>query len=423
MPGAAKGEKMTKRVVVTGIGLVTPVGNDTPSSWKALCEGTSGGGPITYFDASDQDARIACEVKGFDPKLWMPNAKEVRRNDRFVHFAMAGARQALADADLTIDERIRDDVGVIVGSGIGGLHACHDQFKTLFDRGPDRVSPFFITMFITDIAAGYIAMQTGARGPNFATVSACATGANAVGEAAEMIRRGDAVAMIAGGAESGITPMGIGAFASMHALSRRNDDPEHASRPFDAERDGFVMGEGAGILILEDEEFARQRGARIYCELAGYGATADAHHITEPAPGGAGLARAMERAITKAGARREDVTYINAHGTATLYNDRSETAAVKSVFGDHARKLAVSSTKSMIGHTLGAAGGIEAAVTALTVHHGVLTPTINFTHPDPECDLDYVPNTAREAKVGLALSNSMGFGGHNAVLAFRRYTG
>ena len=423
MPGAAKGEKMTKRVVVTGIGLVTPVGNDTPSSWKALCEGTSGGGPITYFDASDQDTRIACEVKGFDPKLWMPNAKEVRRNDRFVHFAMAGARQALADADLTIDERIRDDVGVIVGSGIGGLHACHDQFKTLFDRGPDRVSPFFITMFITDIAAGYIAMQTGARGPNFATVSACATGANAVGEAAEMIRRGDAVAMIAGGAESGITPIGIGAFASMHALSRRNDVPEHASRPFDAERDGFVMGEGAGILILEDEEFARQRGARIYCELAGYGATADAHHITEPAPGGAGLARAMERAITKAGARREDVTYINAHGTATLYNDRSETAAVKSVFGDHARKLAISSTKSMIGHTLGAAGGIEAAVTALTVHHGVLTPTINFTHPDPECDLDYVPNTAREAKVGLALSNSMGFGGHNAVLAFRRYTG
>jgi 3-oxoacyl-[acyl-carrier-protein] synthase II len=409
-------------VVVTGIGMVTPVGNDTATTWQALCAGTSGVGPITYFDASDQEARIAAEVKGFDATQYM-DRKEARRNDQFVRFALAASKQALADADFAITEENADDVGVIIGSGIGGLHACQEQFKVLFDRGPERVSPFFITQFISDMAAGVVSMALNARGPNFATVSACATGANAVGEAAEMIRRGDADAMLAGGSESGITAIGIASFATMRALSRRNDDPEHASRPFDAERDGFVMGEGAGVLLLEEESQARARGARIYAELVGYGCTADAYHVTEPAPQGEGLARAARRALEKGGLRPEDVAYINAHGTATVYNDRNETAAIKTVFGDHAYTLAVSSTKSMIGHTLGAAGGIEAAIAALAVTHGILPPTINLTHPDPECDLDYVPDEAREAKVNVALSNSMGFGGHNVVLAFRRYTG
>jgi len=413
---------MTKRVVVTGIGLVTAVGNDTATTWQALCEGHSGVGPITLFDASDQDVRIAAEIKGFDASLYM-DRKEIRRNDRFVHFAVGATKQALSDAEFIVTEDIADDVGVIIGSGIGGLETCHDQFRVLFERGPSRISPFFITEFITDIAAGYVSMQLGARGPNFATVSACATGANAIGEASEMIRRGDAIAMIAGGAESAITPIGIASFAQMHALSRRNDDPKGASRPFDAERDGFVMGSGAGILLLEEEEHARKRGARIYCELVGYAATADAHHITEPAPQGAGLARALRRSLEKAGLAPDTVDYINAHGTSTVFNDRNETAAIKTIFGDHAYKLAVSSTKSMIGHTLGAAGGIEAGISALSITHNVMPPTINLHHPDPDCDLDYVPNEAREAKVNVALSNSMGFGGHNAVLAFRRYNG
>ncbi len=319
---------MSKRVVVTGLGMVTALGNDAPTSWKALVAGQSGVGPITKFDASNQDVRIAAEVHGFDASLYL-DRKEIRRNDPFVHYAMAATRQALSDSEFSITDQNADDVGVIIGSGIGGLNACHEQFKTLFDRGPDRVSPFFITQFITDIAAGYVSMVLGARGPNFATVSACATGANAIGEAAEMIRRGDAVAMLAGGCECGITPMGVAAFASMHALSRQNDDPQHASRPFDAERDGFVIGEGAGMVLLEDEEAARARGARVYVELAGYASTADAYHITEPAPGGAGLARAMQRALVKGGIRAEEVEYINAHGTSTVYNDRNETAAIK----------------------------------------------------------------------------------------------
>ena len=413
---------MAKRVVVTGIGLVSGVGNDTASTWQALCEGRSGVDTIKSFDPSNMETHIASEVKNFDPSLYM-DKKEVRRNDRFVHYAMAAARQAIADSGFTITDENADDVGVIIGSGIGGLATCHDQFRVLFDRGPDRVSPFFITMFITDIAAGVISMTFGARGPNFATVSACATGANAIGEAAEMIRRGDAIAMLAGGAEASVTPMAVAAFGSMHALSRHNDDPAGASRPFDAERDGFVLGEGAGLLLIEDEESARARGARIYAELASYASTADAYHITEPAPEGAGLARAMRRTLVKGEINPEDVQYINAHGTATYYNDRNESAAIASVFGEHAPKVAVSSTKSMIGHTLGAAGGIEAGVSALTVYHGVITPTINYAHPDPECTLDYTPNTARETKVNVALSNSMGFGGHNAVLAFRKYVG
>jgi 3-oxoacyl-[acyl-carrier-protein] synthase II len=412
---------MTRRVVVTGIGMVTPVGNDTASAWQALCEGRSGVGPITHFDASDYDTRIAAELKDFDVSPYM-DRKEARRNDPFVHYAMAASKQALADSGIEITEELADDFGVIIGSGIGGLNSCQDQFKVLFDRGPDRVSPFYITQFITDIAAGVVSMAVNARGPNFATVSACATGASAIGEASEMIRRGDATVILAGGSECAITPIGIAAFAAIRALSRHNDDPASASRPFDATRDGFVMGEGAGVLLLEEEEHARARGARIYSELVGYGATADAHHITEPAPGGSGLVRALKRAMEKAQLTPDDVSYINAHGTATVLNDRNETAALKTVFGAEA-KVPISSTKSMVGHTLGAAGGIEAAISVLSTYHNVMPPTINLTHPDPECDLDYIPLTAREGKVNVALSNSMGFGGHNAVLAFRKYVG
>lgn len=413
---------MSTRVVVTGIGMVSAVGNDTATVWRALCEGKSGAQTVTTFDTSAFSTKFAAPVTNFDASQYM-DRKEVRRNDRFVHFGMAAARQALDDSGFQITDENAEDVGVIIGSGVGGLNSCHDQFKTLFEKGPDRISPFFITMFITDIVAGFVSLTVGARGPNFATVSACATGANAIGEAAEMIRRGDAVAMLAGGAEAGITQIGLAAFGNMKALSRRNDDPEHASRPFDKERDGFVMGDGAGVLLLEDEEHARKRGARIYAELVGYGSTADAYHITEPAPHGAGLARALQRALKKAQVTPEQVQYINAHGTATYLNDLNETQAIKTVFGDHAKKLAVSSTKSMIGHTLGAAGGIEAGVAALTIYHGVITPTINYSTPDPELDLDFVPNEAREARVDVAVSNSMGFGGHNAVLALRRYQG
>ena len=402
--------------------MVCAVGNDTATAWRALCEGKSGAQTITSFDTTAFDTKFAAVVNDFDAAQYM-DRKEVRRNDRFVHFAMGAARQALDDSGFEITEENADDVGVIIGSGIGGMNSCHEQFKVLFERGPDRISPFFITMFITDIAAGFVSLTVGARGPNFATVSACATGANAIGEAAEMIRRGDAVAMLAGGSEAAITPMGLSSFGNMKALSRRNDDPAHASRPFDKERDGFVMGDGAGVLLLEDEEHARKRGARIYAEVVGYGSTADAYHITEPAPQGAGLARAMGRALSKAGVTPDAVQYINAHGTATHLNDLNETQAIKSVFGDHAKRLAVSSTKSMIGHTLGASGGIEAGVTALTLYHGVITPTINYTTPDPELDLDFTPNEAREAKVDVAMSNSMGFGGHNAVLILRRYNG
>jgi 3-oxoacyl-[acyl-carrier-protein] synthase II len=413
-----RGEVMTVRVGITGIGLVTPVGNDTASTWKALCAGQSGVGPITQFDASQHDVRFAAEVKDFDPQAYM-DRKEVRRADRFIHFAVAAARQAVDDAGLDIAS-MPDDVGVVIGSGSGGLIALENQFHVLYDRGPDRISPFFITMMVADMAAGTVSMQLGARGPNFATVSACATGANAIGESFEIIRRGDARAMVAGGAEAGITSMTLAAFDNMHAISRRNDEPQHASRPFDAGRDGFVIGEGAGVLILEDLELARQRGAHVYAEVLGYAATSDAHHITEPAPGGAGLARAMRRALKKAGVAPEQVDYINAHGTSTKYNDRDETAAIKTVLGEHAKNVAISSTKSMTGHLMGAAGGVEIGVTALAVRDGMLPPTINYETPDPECDLDYVPNEARHRDVKIALSNSMGFGGHNAVVVLSR---
>ena len=412
---------MSRRVVITGIGMITPVGNDTESTWEALCAGRSGIGPITNFDACDQDVRFAGEVKGFDPEPYFENRKEVRRNDPFVHLALGAARQALSDAEFTITDENADRVGVLIGSGVGGLTTLHDQFHTLFERGPSRISPFFVTMFVADMAAGYVSIAVGARGPNFSPVSACATGANAVGEAAEMIRHGRATAMLAGGTESGITPIAMAAFASMRALSRRNDDPMHASRPFDADRDGFVMGEGAGILLLEEEEHARARGARIHAELIGYATTADAYHIVEPAPGGRGLARAIRLALADAAVSADTVEYVNAHGTSTYLNDARETEALKSEFGAHAYKLAISSTKSMIGHTFGAAGAIEAAVTALSLERGILTPTINLEHPDPECDLDYIPGAARERNVQVAMSNSMGFGGHNAVLVLRRY--
>ncbi len=405
---------MTKRVGITGIGLLTPVGNDTATTWEALCAGISGAGPVTRFDASQHDVRFAAEVKGFDPLQYM-DRKEARRAELFTQLALAASRQAVDDAQLDIAS-MPNDVGVIIGSGAGGMQVLTDQFKVLFDRGPDRISPFFITMMVSDMASGQVSIALGARGPNFATVSACATGANAIGEAYEIIKRGDATAILAGGTEAAVTSISLAAFASMHALSRRNDDPQGASRPFDAERDGFVMGEGAGVVVLEDLDHARARGAHVYAEVVGYAATSDAHHITEPAPQGAGLVRAIRKALKKAGMEPEAVDYINAHGTSTKYNDRDETSAIKTAFGAHARKLAISSTKSMTGHMFGAAGGAELAFAALTIEHGMIPPTINYEHPDPECDLDYVPNTARKADVRVAMSNSMGFGGHNAVL-------
>ncbi len=408
------------RVVVTGLGLITSLGNDLASSWEALCQGKSGVAETTNFDTSEFRIHFGAEVKNFDPLLYM-DRKEVRRNDPYEQIAIATTKQALAQAGLQITEENGDDIGVYIGSGIGGLITMHDQFKVLYSKGPDRISPFFINMMIVDGAPGIVSILTGAKGPNIAMVSACATSANTIGEAWETIRRGDAKAMIAGGAEKGITPIAMAAFDNMHALSRRNDDPQGACRPFDATRDGFVMGEGSGMMILEDLDFARARGARILAELVGYAATGDAYHVTEPAPEGAGLVRAMRRALQKAGLRPDQVDYINAHGTSTPYNDRTETQAIKACFGDHAYRLAVSSTKSMTGHTLGAAGAVESVISVMSILTGVIAPTINLQHPDPECDLDYVPNHARQATVNFAMTNSMGFGGHNACLIFKRF--
>jgi 3-oxoacyl-[acyl-carrier-protein] synthase II len=401
------------------MGMVTPLGNDVPTSWAAACRGASGIAPIAEFDVSQQEVTFGGEIRDFDATEYM-DRKEMRRNDRFVHYAIAATKQALDQSTLDVAANA-PDVGVLIGSGIGGLHATHDQFKLLYERGPDRISPFFITMMISDIAAGFASIQFGAKGPNFAIVSACSTSAHSIGESWEIIRRGDAKAMIAGGSECALTPMGLAAFANMHALSRRNDDPSGASRPFDATRDGFVMSDGAGVVILEDLEFAQTRGAPIIAEVIGYAATADGYHITEPAPGGEGLVRAMQRAIQKAGIRPEAVDYINAHGTSTPFNDRTETTSIKTAFGEHAHKLAISSTKSMTGHTLGAAGGIEAIFSLLALQQGILPPTINLHHSDPDCDLDYVPNEARHQPIKIAMSNSMGFGGHNACLIFKKY--
>jgi 3-oxoacyl-[acyl-carrier-protein] synthase II len=408
------------RVVITGMGLLTPVGNNVSSTWKALCQGKSGVGPITLFDTSRYRVHFGAEVKNFDPSDYM-DRKEIRRTDPYEHFAIATAKQALAQSGLQITEENADAIGIYIGSGIGGITALMDTAKTLLERGPERVSPFSINMISIDSAPGLVSIMSGARGPNWAAVSACATGSNSIGEAWETIRRGDARAMIAGGSEKAINPLSMAAFDNMHAISRNNEDPQGASRPFDATRDGFVMGEGSGMLILEDLDFARARGATILAEMVGYGSTADAYHVTEPPPGGTGIAKAMRLALQKAGLRPDQVDYINAHGTSTPYNDLTETNAIKNCFAEQAYRIPISSIKSMIGHTMGAAGAIEAIVSIMSILTGIIAPTINLRHPDPECDLDYVPNKAREAKVNVVLSNSMGFGGHNACLIFKRF--
>lgn len=408
------------RVVVTGMGLITSLGNDLASNWEALTQGKSGVRKIVAYDTSDFRVHIGAEVKNFDPVLYM-DSKEARRNDPYEQMAIATTKQALDQSGLKITAENADDIGVYIGSGIGGLVTLHEQFRVLYEKGPSRISPFFISMMIVDGAPGIVSIITGARGPNWAAVSACATSGNTIGEAWETIRRGDATAMIAGGSEKGITPISMAAFDNMKALSRYNDDPQSASRPFDATRDGFVMGEGAAMLILEDLEYAKARGATILAELVGYGCTADASHITSPAPGGEGLVRAMRRALKKANLRPDQVDYINAHGTSTEFNDSTETQAIKTCFGEYAHKVAVSSTKSMTGHTLGAAGAVEAVISIMAIQTGIIPPTINLHHPDPECDLDYVPNKARQARVDIAMSNSMGFGGHNTCLVFKRY--
>src|SRR6266566_6912642 len=388
-------ENTVPRVVITGLGLLTPLGNDVATTWEALCQGKSGAGPITSYDSSRFRVHFGAEIKNFNPSLYM-DRKEMRRTDPYEQFAIATSKQALAQSGLRITQENADDIGVYIGSGVGGLSTWHDQFKVLFEKGPDRISPHFPNMIIVDGAPGIVSIMTGAKGPNWAAVSACATSSNAIGEAWETIRRGDARAMITGGSEKGITPIAMASFDNMHALSRRNDDPQGASRPFDATRDGFVMGEGSGMLILEDLEFAKARGATILAELVGYASTGDAHHITEPAPGGTGLVRAMRRALEKANLRPDQVDYINAHGTSTPFNDRTETQAIKSLFGDHAYRLAISSTKSMTGHTLGAAGAVEGVVSIMAIQTGIIPPTINLHNPDPTCDLDYVPNVARQ---------------------------
>ncbi len=413
---------MKRRVVVTGMGAVTPVGNDVATMWQSLLSGKSGAAAITHFDASTFQVHFACEVKNFDPLDFM-DRKEAKRADQFTQYAVAAAKQAMTDAGFG-DGNGYDpfNTGVIIGSGIGGLKIFEEQHDVYRQRGPSKISPFFIPMFISDIAAGIVSMQFQAKGPNYATVSACATSAHAIGDAYRTIQYGDADVMITGGAEATVTPMAMGGFANMKALSERNDSPETASRPFDLTRDGFVMGEGAAILILEELEHARKRGARIYSEVVGYGATGDAYHLTAPAPNGEGAQRAMKRALNDAGLSPADVQYINAHGTSTPANDLNETAAIKAVFGEHASKVSVSSTKSATGHMLGAAGAVEAVIGTLAINNGIIPPTINYCTPDPECDLDYTPNKPVERQVDVVISNSFGFGGHNTTLAIKRYT-
>jgi len=409
-----------RRVVVTGLGIVSPVGIGWKDAWANLLAGRSGVGPITKFDASALPTRIAAEVKGCNSADWM-HPKETRRSDLFVHYGIAATKMALEDAGLVIDDSNAERIGVNVGSGIGGLPMIEDNIREMIAKGPRRLSPFFVPGTIINMVAGLISIQFKAKGPNVSMVSACTTSAHSVGEAARMIEYGDADVMIAGGSEACVNMSGVGGFCACKALSERNDDPATASRPFDKDRDGFVLGEGAGILILEELEGAKKRGARIYAELAGMGMSADANHIT--APDMDGPRRAMLAALRDAGLEPAAVGYINAHGTSTQYNDKFETLAIKRVFGEHAHKLAVSSTKSMTGHLLGAAGGVEAIATVLALHHGILPPTINYETPDPECDLDYVPNQARKQDVEVALSNAFGFGGTNATLAFRKYPG
>ena len=410
------------RVVITGLGAVTPVGNTAEEFWASLTQGKSGIGPITRFDSAGFPTRIAGEVKGFDALKYV-DKKDDRKLDLYLKYALACAVMAVEDAGLDPAKEDGDRFGVLVGSGIGGISTLLDSHRVLLDKGPDRVSPFFIPMLIINMASGLISMRFGARGPNSSVVTACATGNHAIGDATRIIQRGDADVMIAGGAEAIIIPLTIAGFCQMKAMSTRNEEPTRASRPFDAERDGFVCGEGGGLVILESLEHARRRDARIYAEVVGYGMTGDAHHMTAPDPDGDGAARAMAAALRDGGLEPSAVSYINAHGTSTPYNDKFETLAIKRVFGEHAKRVPVSSTKSMTGHLLGAAGGVEAIATTLAIHHGVLPPTINYEKPDPDCDLDYVPNQARKQDVEVALSNAFGFGGTNATLAFRKYRG
>lgn len=411
---------METRVVVTGIGLVTPLGLDRKSTWKALLNGECGIDYISSFDAEGFDTRIAAEVKGFDA-AGLLGKKESRRLDRFSQFACVSALEALEHAGIKVADEDADRVAVMIGSGVGGIITITDQHQVLQERGPSRVSPFLVPMMLSDMAAGQVSMLIGAKGPNFSTVSACATGADSIGEAAEMIRRGRVDVAVAGGTEAAICPIGVAGFNSCMALSTRNDNPRGASRPFDAGRDGFVLGEGAGVLVIESLEHAEKRGATIIAELAGYGATSDAHHVTQPHPEGEGAARAMNHALSQAKMNPEDVTYINAHGTSTPLNDKFETIAMKRVFGDHAYKVPISSTKSMTGHLLGAAGGIEAAFSVMAISESAIPPTINLEEPDPDCDLNYVPHTPLRGHVETAMSNSLGFGGHNASLIFREF--
>jgi len=409
-----------RRVVVTGVGVITPIGIGKETFWAGLMEARSGVGRISRFDASGFDTRIAAEVRDFDPAAFMEK-KEVRRNDRFVQFAYAATRMALDDAHFTITAQNAGQVGVLIGSGIGGAETWENQHQILLERGPGRVSPFFIPMIIVNMAAGIVSILTGAKGPNIAVVTACATGGNAIGDAMRIIQRGEATAMLAGGTEAAITPLSVAGFCSMKAMSTRNDEPAKASRPFDAKRDGFVMGEGAGMVLLEELEHALRREAFIYGEMVGYGMSGDAYHITQPDPEADGATRSMANALHDATMEAAQVQYINAHGTSTPYNDRTETLAIKRVFGLHAGKVAVSSTKSMTGHLFGAAGAVELITCALALQHQVLPPTINYEFPDPECDLDYIPNAPRSAAVDAAMSNAFGFGGHNATLIVRRY--
>jgi 3-oxoacyl-[acyl-carrier-protein] synthase II len=413
---------MSNRVVVTGLGIISPVGIGIESFWSNLLDGKSGIGPVTKFDASEMSTKIAGEVKDFNASDYI-DKKEAKRMDLYTQYAVSAAKMAVEDSGLDLEKTDLNRMAVILGSGIGGLYTMEEQCRVLVDKGPKRISPFLVPMMIVNMAAGQISITLGAKGPNYAVVSACASGTNAVGDAFNLIQRGSADIAVTGGTEASITPLGFAGFCSMKAMSTRNDEPTKASRPFDRDRDGFVMGEGSVILILESLEHAQKRGAKIYAEVLGYGASADAHHITAPAPEGEGAARAMSIAIRDAGLRPEDIDYINAHGTSTDLNDKYETLAIKQVFGEHAKSVLVSSTKSMTGHLLGAAGALELAVLALAISDNKVPPTINYENPDPECDLDYVPNVYRDKEVNFALSNSLGFGGHNATVVFGKFKG
>lgn len=413
---------MGRRVVVTGMGCICPVGNNVEETWQALLAGRSGAGPITHFDASGHKTKFAAEVKGFDATALF-GQREARRMDRFTQFAVAVTQEALDNANLTIDDSNRDRIGALIGTGIGGIGTIMDQAEVMRERGPDRVSPFLVPMMISDSAAGLIAIRTGARGPNMALATACASGNNAIGESLQMIRRNAADVMIAGASEAALVSFAMAGMNVMGALSTRNDDPQTASRPFDKDRDGFLMGEGAGVLILESLEHAQARGANILCELTGYGTTDDAYHISAPAESGAGAAISMKLALEDSGLGVTDIDYINAHGTSTPLNDKSETAAIKTVFGEQAYEIPISSTKSMTGHLLGASGAVEAVFCIMAMRNGIMPATINYQTPDPECDLDYVPNQPREAQLKNVMSNSFGFGGHNATLVFSQFAG